>query len=196
MTREEAIEVIEQDIPCELDTDLIEALEMAIKALEQMPVTTTAGEGGVIYYPQVEGVTPTVIKQESMREFTEEETKAYSKALDKIYKPTGFNAFNELCEDAISRQAVLDLVVTNHRELNGINVVMYSPLCKDIKQLQPVTPQPKTGHWIVDRDDSRRWDKVRFYCSECGKWQTYGKTEYCPSCGARMIEPQESEDKE
>ena len=35
MTREEAIEVIEQDIPCEHDTDLIEALEMAIKALEQ-----------------------------------------------------------------------------------------------------------------------------------------------------------------
>ena len=34
MTREEAIEVIEQDIPCEHDTDLIEALEMAIKALE------------------------------------------------------------------------------------------------------------------------------------------------------------------
>ena len=36
-------------------------VDLAIKALEQMPVTTTAGEGGVIYYPQVEGVTPTVI---------------------------------------------------------------------------------------------------------------------------------------
>ena len=38
-----------------------EAKRMGIKALEQMPVTTTAGEGGVIYYPQVEGVTPTVV---------------------------------------------------------------------------------------------------------------------------------------
>ena len=37
MTREEAIEVIEQDIPCEHDTDLIEALDMAIKSLEQEP---------------------------------------------------------------------------------------------------------------------------------------------------------------
>lgn len=37
MTREEAIEVIEQDIPCERDTDLIEAFEMAIKALKQEP---------------------------------------------------------------------------------------------------------------------------------------------------------------
>ena len=37
MTREEAIEIIKQDIPCEHDTDLIEALEMAVKALEQEP---------------------------------------------------------------------------------------------------------------------------------------------------------------
>ena len=35
MTREEAIEVIEQDIPCEHDTDFIEALKMAISALKQ-----------------------------------------------------------------------------------------------------------------------------------------------------------------
>lgn len=34
MTREEAIEVLQQDIPCEHDTDLIEALDMGIKALE------------------------------------------------------------------------------------------------------------------------------------------------------------------
>ena len=37
MTKEEAIEVISQDIPCEHDADLIEALKMAIKALEQEP---------------------------------------------------------------------------------------------------------------------------------------------------------------
>lgn len=34
MTTEEAIEIIEQDIPCEYDTDLIEALNMAINTLE------------------------------------------------------------------------------------------------------------------------------------------------------------------
>ena len=39
----------------------IEALEVAIKALKQMPVITTAGKGGVVYYPQVEGVTSTVV---------------------------------------------------------------------------------------------------------------------------------------
>jgi hypothetical protein len=38
MTNEEALEVIKQDIPCEQDFDLIEALTMAIKALEQADV--------------------------------------------------------------------------------------------------------------------------------------------------------------
>ena len=42
------------------------------------------------------------------------------------------------------------------------------------------------GHWIEDKDDNRRWDRVRFTCSYCGKWQTYGKTKFCPACGRRM----------
>ena len=46
--------------------------------------------------------------------------------------------------------------------------------------------EPKSPHWRTDIDNNRDWDKVRFYCSECGEWQTYGKTKYCPDCGARM----------
>ena len=100
----------------------------------------------------------------------------------------------EPCEDAISRQAVIDLVVANHIELNGVNVVMYSPLCKDIKQLSPVNPQPKTGHWYD------KWGKDG--CSVCNEGIDDAQTfdgrpfKYCPMCGARMVEPQESEDKE
>ena len=26
----------------------------------------------------------------------------------------------------------------------------------------------------------------RFYCSACGSWNTYGETDYCPDCGAKM----------
>ena len=37
MTNEEAIEVLAQDLPCETDEDLSEAMTMAIKALEQQP---------------------------------------------------------------------------------------------------------------------------------------------------------------
>ena len=79
MTKDEAIAIIRKEYLCvDRDCDIerncgkcdlmmpskepiLEAYKMAIKALEQMPVTTTAGEGGVIYYPQVEGVTPTVV---------------------------------------------------------------------------------------------------------------------------------------
>ena len=37
MTIPEAIEVLAQDLPCETDEDLVEAMAMAIKALEQQP---------------------------------------------------------------------------------------------------------------------------------------------------------------
>ena len=48
----------------------------------------------------------------------------------------------------------------------------------------------KTGTWEEGIGNNRG----RFYCSECGDWQTYGKTDFCPSCGVRMVEPQESEE--
>ena len=67
--------------------------------------------------------------------------------------------------------------------------------------------KPKTGHWIeytrvLAPEPINRWEQA-WYCSECG----YGNQEcedgsawlewkYCPNCGKRMIEPQESEDKE
>ena len=42
------------------------------------------------------------------------------------------------------------------------------------------------AHWIKDVDNTRRWDRVRFYCSRCKHWQTYGETAYCCHCGAKM----------
>lgn len=55
--------------------------------------------------------------------------------------------------DYISRQAILNLIVANHTELNGLNVVMYSPLYKDIMQLPSIkSPQPKTEKVIKMRD--------------------------------------------
>lgn len=55
--------------------------------------------------------------------------------------------------------------------------------------------EPKTGHWIVEPNCWLR-------CSECGEhyphtsiYETKGSN-YCPNCGAKMVEPQEREDKE
>lgn len=46
--------------------------------------------------------------------------------------------------------------------------------------------QTKPGTWRMDIDHSRGFDWRRFYCSECGEWQTYGEPKFCPKCGARM----------
>ena len=57
------------------------------------------------------------------------------------------------------------------------------------KMIDIITPDGKEpAKWIVDKDVTRSWDMVRFYCSACGDWNTYGKTKYCPECGAKMTE--------
>lgn len=56
----------------------------------------------------------------------------------------------------------------------------------------------KTGHWI--EKDGFDGD-VYYDCSECGEsWATIEGTpwdnewDYCPSCGAKMVEPQETQE--
>lgn len=59
--------------------------------------------------------------------------------------------------------------------------------------IQALEQEPKIGHWIYLKHNKAR-------CSECDDVvliaQMYGNANYCPNCGARMVEPQESEDKE
>ena len=45
--------------------------------------------------------------------------------------------------------------------------------------------ESKTGHW--------KTRPFSTFCSECGFELTINNTNYCPNCGCRMIEPQESE---
>ena len=75
------------------------------------------------------------------------------------------------CEDWLERQSILGVTIT---------------------ELPSAQPKPKTGHWIYDGD--------QIICNRCFK--AFGfislklTSNYCPNCGAKMIEPQESEDKE
>lgn len=57
--------------------------------------------------------------------------------------------------------------------------------------------QPKTGQWVLLDECSNSG----YYCSEChkklvkeGYSDTVKKIKYCPNCGCRMVEPQESEE--
>ena len=71
--------------------------------------------------------------------------------------------------------------------------VIVSDLCRDTANLlEEVEQESKTGHWIrvTDKAGYLVWE-----CDKCG-WQQRYNTNFCPDCGAKMVEPQESEDKE
>lgn len=89
-------------------------------------------------------------------------------------------------EDRISRQAAIDALT----KTSGIR----GDALKALYDLPPVTPKQKTGHWIADVD---RWGDIvttvnGYRCSECNNFNT-DKDNYCPNCGTKMFEPQESE---
>ncbi len=89
----------------------------------------------------------------------------------------------EPCDDCISRQAVLDKMKERDEELSSI--------CpKDIRELPPVTPQPKMGKWIktslteVSGGDFKRG----FKCSHCGYVIVTNDFNFCPNCGEAKIQ--------
>lgn len=100
--------------------------------------------------------------------------------------------------DCISRQAVLEQTYLWSKDefLRVTNPFDY--LRKRINSLSPVNPQePKIGYWEwVQYDENPKIGN--FHCSECRYIpaifnMSAQKLNYCPNCGARMFEPQESE---
>ena len=84
------------------------------------------------------------------------------------------------CEDCISRQAAINTVVFECGEWAGLA----KEISKQLQQLPPVTPQPKTGHWITTRTFMHDGE---FYCDKCKcDSPNNEKWDYCPNCGARM----------
>ncbi len=84
-------------------------------------------------------------------------------------------------------------------DINGNTV--YAVRMSDIRQLPPVKPQePKTGHWILSGGYWRcsncnekallKLDKSKGNCKEYMPI----KSNYCPNCGVKMVEPQKSEE--
>ena len=101
------------------------------------------------------------------------------------------------CEDCISREAVKETIfVQGSAEILEIDFAKLLLLQRAIKALPSVTPKPKIGRWI----EQEGFDGDTYYdCSECGEsfclidgTPTDNLYNYCPNCGARMIE---SEDK-
>ncbi len=120
-------------------------------------------------------------------------------------------AEQEPCDDAISRQAIEDISLFDPLEPYNSDYVRgfiygHDRLLNEIRKLPSVRPQEQTGHWekIVKehkcfaRDDT--YTTTEYLCSECGAEPLaeyasdeadYAFSNYCPNCGARMVEPQE-----
>ena len=94
------------------------------------------------------------------------------------------------CGDAISRQAVLDLmrgltrwcVRSEDGKWNNVGL-LYDDVMFGIDRLPSVTPQQRTGRWIKQ---NYGWN---WQCSECGFVTPPSAKEiftFCPNCGAKM----------
>ena len=95
---------------------------------------------------------------------------------------------NDLGVDAVSRQAVIDLMMQKWGEnFSGDDAMQES--IDAIRELPSVTPQdPKTGHW--------KGDNYNYMCDKCGHdmleiahsidYISFKKPNYCPNCGCAM----------
>lgn len=99
----------------------------------------------------------------------------------------------EPCSDCIRRESIIEIV--NHQRF-GMSKLAFSIIAAKVKELPSVTPQPKMGRWIYDKNiDNWR-------CSECGETpKTMGYCgaadfmakhfKYCNHCGRKMQEVEE-----
>ena len=109
-----------------------------------------------------------------------------------------------MTDDYISRQAVLDGLasIAKVKARSDAQKSLMGRVIFFVEQLPSVTPKEKTGYWKPIEYDGYAdgypvWDV--WECSKCGLEHNGDKeslTAFCPDCGAKMSEPQESEDKE
>lgn len=110
--------------------------------------------------------------------------------------------------DCISRQSVIDLMMQKWGENFSGDSAMQESI-DAIRVMPSVTPQePKTGHWIIDVHKIRasgsknETHDYSVHCDKCNYAWDYTTdkekslvSNFCPNCGARMVEPQERSDK-
>ena len=166
MTREEAKRVLEFDLDHTYNDESKEALRMAIKALEQEPCEDAISRQAVF----------NIIEKEQFK----------GDAIAEIEKLPSVNP-QELSD--ISNDGTLTVNVEDGRKISRVLVCganHWGGLYYPDEQV------PKTGHWIFNGGI----EPIGWYCSNCGLWSAAvykPNYKYCPNCGFRMIEPQESE---
>ena len=129
---------------------------------------------------------------------TKEEILKYFEDINFYYNDCGrYNTLSQMidklleqepCDDAISRQAVINSIANTNFWLSSDN---WDEIMKAINAIPSVKPQePKTGHW-------KRIIFDVYECSICGQNVQTGDIcayKHCHGCGEKMADPQESED--
>ena len=101
------------------------------------------------------------------------------------------------CDDAINRKDTLKAMI----EQLGIKNEDYlipaeATLYKVVKNMPPVTPQPKTGRWVAYEVRLPDRTILNYRCSVCGRkligynTETLSEAPFC-HCGAKMQEVEE-----
>lgn len=207
MTREEAINDLkdfidtyltchgeEDTIAVSLDNVDVEALDMAIKALEQ---NESAEEWYKLFVEKLEQEpSGDLISRQAVIDACEQSINILE-AVDRIMDLPSVEQEPKYCDRNICIQNEYNGIgcdecnVSNGDVKRNPDVVR---LCSDIGILEYVRQEPPTGHWIKSNIPNEK-----YVCSECGGGCWYydyqadvAKSRYCPNCGAKM----ESEDKE
>ena len=97
--------------------------------------------------------------------------------------------------DSHKKASVLDRII--RKEQNAKEIFFLGDVVEDIEDLPSVAPIRPKGKWIEIIDEETAYSKTWHYeCSKCGKNNTcFGSNpNFCPHCGAKMVEPQESEE--
>lgn len=125
-------------------------------------------------------------------------------AFDMAIEALSTSEISNKCEDAISRQAVMDAMY----DLCGEESLKDNPwrdnphidsITDAIEHLPSVTPKQKMGRWIREKkhhkDGFQEFDYWDVWCSECGARKRIGWTNirHCPMCGAKMEESEDAE---
>jgi hypothetical protein len=192
MTREEALQILDT-IPT--ISEQVDALEMAIQALSQEPCRDMEEIAEIMkcdadaetkckMISNILTAKPHYFEKQTIQD-KQAESEKYQKAFDdgyaNGYAQARFDYEQEPCDDAISREAVIE----------WLENATYEDICEAVGTNLDFLPSvtQKSGKWtkmfLTDTRD------IYCQCSECGFIHKFidGHTaqyNFCPNCGARM----------
>ena len=201
MTNDEAREQLKdiaRSFSREYFHDWREALDVAIKALEQQPSEDCISRQAVIdkatswdthfadseRYVSLSDIMalPSVTPQASEEDIHREREQSYMLG----YEDASKKFRTEPSEDCISRQDVKEILMKYEKFYDDRCETYISDVTEiesAIEDLPSVTPQRTKGKWI-----DVNGDKSLFECSKCGDKVCCANNNYCPNCGEKKEE--------